>query len=76
MKRCPNCKGSIVRMGHKEKPFLCLSCNKWFSNEEVTPKLVLSLEEYNAVFDCDLSKEAFDAYYGIVRVAKEPKEDA
>lgn len=38
MKRCPNCNGSIIRMGHKEKPFFCNSCNKWFSNEEVTPK--------------------------------------
>lgn len=38
MKRCPNCNGSIVRLGHKEKPFLCPSCNEWFSDEEVTPK--------------------------------------
>ena len=38
MKRCPNCNGSIVRLGHKEKPFLCTSCNEWFSDEEVTPK--------------------------------------
>ena len=38
MKRCPDCNGSIVRLGHKEKPFFCNSCNKWFSNEEVTPK--------------------------------------
>ena len=37
-KRCPNCNGSIIRLGHKEKPFLCPSCNEWFSNEEVTPK--------------------------------------
>ena len=38
MKRCPNCNGSIIRMGHKEKPFFCNSCNEWFSSEEVTPK--------------------------------------
>ena len=38
MKRCPNCNGSIIRMGHKEKPFLCKTCNKWFSEPEVTPK--------------------------------------
>lgn len=38
MKRCPDCNGSIIRMGHKEKPFFCNSCNKWFSDKEVTPK--------------------------------------
>ena len=38
MKRCPNCNGSIIRLGNKEKPFLCKTCNKWFSNKEVTPK--------------------------------------
>lgn len=64
MKRCPNCNGSIIRVGHKEKPFLCPSCNEWFSNEEVTPKLMLDLEEYNAVFDCNLSKDAFDVIMG------------
>ena len=38
MKRCPNCNGSIIRLGNKEKPFLCKTCNEWFSDEEVTPK--------------------------------------
>ena len=38
MERCPKCNGSIVRMGRKEKPFLCRSCNEWFSKEEVTIK--------------------------------------
>ena len=38
MNRCPNCNGSIIRIGHKEQPFYCYSCNEWFSNEEVTPK--------------------------------------
>lgn len=38
MKRCPKCFGTILRMGHIEKPFYCPECKEWFSNEEVTPK--------------------------------------